>query len=428
VHPRATGATSHPKDTLSRMERHHYGSSRISILLIIIRLMHPMPKKDIDADWRFRDPFSAPSPYGDDEELEPLDWRRTDRRREPSLLPPPSALLRALSQAEDTLSRLDASAMAAPEAVREGLATRIAFREASGWLSHAQAWVHPLDLCLRDLGLTGSFLAAAAGGRIQREMPVTTLAMDGMAVDLDAPDSLPEDQSVATALALARILKRLATHVSWRPMGSASSMHAAMSAVGGAVDPQAFDGWKATWKREADAKGPLLAALDAARSWPSVEEAQGASEWLPERHLRPLLAAAIVVRTSNRLQAVPLPFWSVVTLGRPAAALGPGSSDERSTVAALGQLVEGARAGLRELARLHDAARVACDLTRGLDPRSRLPAAVDAALRVPALTPNALAKQINVTQQTANDLLRQLERRRVIREVTGRRAFRAYTV
>ena len=66
-------------------------------------------------------------------------------------------------------------------------------------------------------------------------------------------------------------------------------------------------------------------------------------------------------------------------------------------------------------------------LTSGVDRRSRLPAAVDAALRTPVITPTALARQIRVAPQTANDLLRQLVRGGVVREATGRSAFRAYT-
>src|SRR5579884_2949995 len=62
----------------------------------------------------------------------------------------PSALLCLLCDAEDTLARLDAIATTAPPAVREGLCARMAFAEAAGWLAYAHAWVHPLDLALRD--------------------------------------------------------------------------------------------------------------------------------------------------------------------------------------------------------------------------------------------------------------------------------------
>ena len=375
-------------------------------------------------DWRFRDPEPL-APLSDDEDLDPLHWVRGESRASGAPLEAltPPGLLPALSEAEDAISRLDASALAAPEAVREGLGARIAFREASGWLAHAQAWIHPTDLCLRDLGLTGSFLAAAVGGRLRGEMPQTSrsVATD----DLEATDSLPDDTTVATALALARALKRLATHTTWRPLSSAASMQAAMSGVGGGLGLAAFDEWKAAWRHGVGSRGALLASIGAAARWPIVEEGQGASDWFAERHLRQFLACALALRAAGRLQATPLPYWSAVTLGRPTVVVAPHSAIDAVT-ATLRQVSEGARAGLRELQRLLDAHWRAAALTSGLDRRSRLPYAVDAALRAPVITPTTLARQIAVAPQTANDLLRQLVRARVVREVTGRAAFRAY--
>ena len=40
--------------------------------------------------------------------------------------------------------------------------TRMAFCEASGWPAFAHAWVDPLDLAFRDLGLTGARQDGAA--------------------------------------------------------------------------------------------------------------------------------------------------------------------------------------------------------------------------------------------------------------------------
>jgi hypothetical protein len=44
----------------------------------------------------------------------------------------------------------------------EGIVTRMAFCEALGWPAFAHAWVDPLDLAFRDLGLTGSYAIARA--------------------------------------------------------------------------------------------------------------------------------------------------------------------------------------------------------------------------------------------------------------------------
>jgi ribosomal protein S25 len=64
----------------------------------------------------------------------------------------------------------------------------------------------------------------------------------------------------------------------------------------------------------------------------------------------------------------------------------------------------------------------------GSDKRSRLPDALDALLRVPALTPKALAARLKVAPQTGTALLRALQGRGVVREVTGRGSFRAFAI
>jgi hypothetical protein len=83
-----------------------------------------------------------------------------------------AGLLVPLCDATDALARLDARAAASPDAVRDGLLARMATAEAAGWLAHAHAWVHPLDLSLRAAGLTAS-TALAAGGRGARSLPQT---------------------------------------------------------------------------------------------------------------------------------------------------------------------------------------------------------------------------------------------------------------
>jgi hypothetical protein len=57
-----------------------------------------------------------------------------------------------------------------------------------------------------------------------------------------------------------------------------------------------------------------------------------------------------------------------------------------------------------------------------------LPDALDALLRVPVLTPKALAAQLRIVPQTATALLRMLQAKGVVREVTGRGSFRAFAV
>jgi DNA-binding MarR family transcriptional regulator len=64
----------------------------------------------------------------------------------------------------------------------------------------------------------------------------------------------------------------------------------------------------------------------------------------------------------------------------------------------------------------------------GCDRRARLPAALDAVLRSPVLTPKGLAAGLAITVQTATGLLRELREAKLVTEITGRRSFRAFAV
>jgi hypothetical protein len=393
---------------------------------------------DEDEDWRLREPDPEPPLW--EEEPETPAWVR-------GLVPAPSRpasglalrpdFLRALCEAEDVLSRLDAGALAAPAAVREGLAARLAFREAAGWLAHAEAWVHPLDLALRDLGLTGSYAAAALSGKVRAALPATVTSGSVTGWTPEDPDTLPEDRVVGAAVAFARALRRLATASSWKPLASAEAMAEALKPLGGVVGPSAFGTWKAAWKGDAEAGPPLLAALAAAGRWRKVEaerEAQLSAEGRliaggeADRRQRAGLVVAAALVASGRLRAIPLPLWAAIP-GRPASQWRDDprfGAEPKAVIVALRQIAEAARGGLRELDRLLDAAAAGARLTAGLDRRSRLADAVDAVLRVPALTPTALARRLKVVPQTATDLCRQMAKAGVVREATGRKSFRAF--
>ena len=97
-------------------------------------------------------------------------------------------------------------------------------------------------------------------------------------------------------------------------------------------------------------------------------------------------------------------------------------------VAFLHLVAESARMGLRELDRLNDAAEKGRGLVAGCDRRSRLPDAIDALLRTPALTPKTLAARLRIAPQTGTAVLRELEGRGFVREVTGRGSYRAFAV
>jgi predicted ArsR family transcriptional regulator len=56
-----------------------------------------------------------------------------------------------------------------------------------------------------------------------------------------------------------------------------------------------------------------------------------------------------------------------------------------------------------------------------------LPRALDHVLRTPVVTARSLAEALSVTPQAALGLLRQLTAAGVVREATGRAAWRAFT-
>ena len=111
---------------------------------------------EADIDLGLRRPFTRPA--GLQDQNAPADvW---------------GAVLVPLCAATDALARLDARTEAAATAIREGLIARLAYLEAAGFLAHAHAWAHPLDLALRERGLTAS-AALAAAGAADRALPQT---------------------------------------------------------------------------------------------------------------------------------------------------------------------------------------------------------------------------------------------------------------
>jgi hypothetical protein len=118
-----------------------------------------------------------------------------------------------------------------------------------------------------------------------------------------------------------------------------------------------------------------------------------------------------------------MPFWSapVGRLHRLALATGDGVLP-----GVLDALAEAATAARRELAGLRAAAGRAEGL-RGTA-RARLPEAVAEALRRPVLTGRVLAGALGVSQRGALDLIERMAAGGLLREATGRRAWRAFVV
>ncbi|MDJ0390413.1 hypothetical protein QMO56_20060, partial [Roseomonas sp. E05] len=131
------------------------------------------------------------------------------------------------------LSRLDALAGAVPSVLRDGLVARLGFAEASGWLAEEGILVHPRDLALRASHLTGSYTAAAGLGRLQRELPETWRAAQGLIGEIGA------EHPVEQALALSRLLQRLASLRSVDPLDDLQGFTEAMRSLGESLWPAA---------------------------------------------------------------------------------------------------------------------------------------------------------------------------------------------
>jgi len=359
-------------------------------------------------------------------------------------------LLGPLCDATEALARLDARAASALDPVRDGLTARMALAEAAGWLAHAHAWVHPLDLALRDLGLAGS-TALTATGSGHKALPHTFRDTGGRDWDDPPFEAMADgDRVVADALALARALRRLPGAGAKAVFGSTIAAAEMLELLGaGWLKPDIFTAW---WTEHAPpARSPNRHSGSARERGPPdlpplLAVAQAAAAWMettvtaqPAPHLGLFAAVALLAR--RKLSAVFLPVWAAY----PAAGFGDRDAlptlrtDAATRVVDWGKPVtwphaflhlvaESARAGLRELDRLEAVAMKGRTVTSDCDKRSRLPDAFDALLRVPALTPKTLAARLKIAPQTGTALLRELQGRGMIREVTGRGSFRAFAL
>ena len=400
-------------------------------------------------------------PYADqgeaDQSLRPV-WEDTPDETDADRRPPSrraadgadvDLLLATLADAADALARLDARVAASDETLRVGLLARLALAEAAGWLAHAQSWVHPLDLALRAAGLTAPAALAALGAGA-RALP-QTLAQPAAGRGWEDPplDALPAaDQAIADAVAFARVLCRLpggGPH----PFASFAATADTLAGLGATIDRDTLGVW---WSAHAPVppvrrrygarrgegsvpRPPLLAGALAAQTWMEAEITD------PPEPALALLASFGRLARSPPVRHVFVPFWSAYPAvgfsGR--AALPTLRSEAADRIAGWGVsiawpaaglhlIAESARMGLRDLDRLQAAADKGRGDLAGVDRRSRLPAALEALLRAPLVTPKELAAKLRIAPQTATALLREMQGRGVAREVTGRGRFRAFAV
>ena len=121
--------------------------------------------------------------------------------------------------------------------------------------------------------------------------------------------------------------------------------------------------------------------------------------------------------------AMPMPVWSAPVQRLHRLALQPRLGWLPLFLEAV---AEAAMRGRQELARLQRAEARAAAITRTA--RSHLPAATAIALRRPVVTPRLIAAALGITHRAALGLTRQLEASGIIRETTGRAAWRAFAV
>lgn len=310
------------------------------------------------------------------------------------------ALLLPLAQAQDAMARLEAAAAAASISVREGLWARLAFREAAGWLAHQGHWIHPIDLALRDAGLTGSYAAARLGHRLPSVLPATTGASEPL-------QQVPEDQEVALALTFARLWRRLCESQTWRPLEDPGALATILSSLGeSAVPPLAAP------PSDGDLPVLIVAGLRV-----RDRQQQGRSDRLS------LPGVFLAACTWHAQGAAALPVWSAPVQRLHRLALQPRAGWLPLFLQAV---AEAAMRGRQELARLQRAETKAAGIVRTA--RSHLPAAAALALRRPVVTPRLMASALGVTHRAALGLTRELEISGVIRETTGRDAWRAFAV
>jgi hypothetical protein len=319
------------------------------------------------------------------------------------------SLLIPLARAQEAVARLKARAEMASDAVAQGLRARLSYREAAGWLRCAHVWIHPRDLALRDSALTGSYAAAAAADRLQSALPSTVREES----EFEVP---PSDVVVNNALQLARLWRWIGELRSWRPLADTGSLCEALRSLGcRTLDDAEIADWLGSI-RDLERGPVLIRAGRAARDWlnrPGVEPYDPAGYFV----------AACLWREQTARTPIPLPFWSAPELDHHRLTL-------RIGLDWMAQFLEcvtaAATTGLRELARLLEAEQRRSDLR--VTACSRLPDALEAVLRTPVVTAEALAQSIRVTPRAALGLLGQLVVAGVVQEITGRASWRVYAL
>jgi len=240
-------------------------------------------------------------------------------------------------------------------------------------------------------------------------LPVTTHAAERM-------PEVPEDQEVALALTIARLWRRLGESRTWQTLEDTNALAPILAPLGEGRGPAQL-AERLGQLRPSDGLPTLIAAGLLARDW----EEHGRSDRLSLPAV--FLAACTWQAQGGVAGGAALPVWSAPVQRLHRLALQP----RRGWLPLfLEAVAEAAMRGRQELARLQRAEAKAAGIARTA--RSHLPAAAALALRRPVVTPRLAATALGITHRAALGLTRQLEASGVIRETTGRSAWRAFTI
>jgi hypothetical protein len=252
------------------------------------------------------------------------------------------------------------------------------------------------------------------GKRIPSALPATLAAGPGR------EEPLPEDATVAQALQLGRLWRRLVELRTWSPLADADTLRETLDQLGHYGDEAEVEAWRDRFAGKRDTELPALIRVgQATQAWTLIE-GQGRADRLSTAGL--FLGACIWCQ-HRPASALPLPVWSATPQLLNTLALRGASAWLTGFLSCVAEAAQ--RAG-QELTRLQAAEAKAMRLQR--TSRSHLPQAARLALRLPVLTARTLADRMDISPQAALGLLAQLVANGLIREATGRAAWRAFVV